>query len=676
MWGRGRKKESDGPSFTQMIDNISLEPAYPAAQAFGGFGGGALDATPTPSLRETIKKRLLNDMIRGFSSEAGGVVMLVDAFTLRVVSSVCKMSELLEENIHLVENITMKQGGEYLRRQPLPALTAVYFITPTVESVNRLIADYRDKKRPMYNSCHLFFSSRLSDALLGKLKASPVIGRVAGFKELNLEMVSIEANSFVLDSPSSLSKLFAPEETPAATDAKLQEQHRVAAMVSTLCATLGEMPHIRYAQRPVASSVAAILHSKLLELSKPGSSFPSRVQTDAERPTLLILDRSSDPLSPLLHEFTYQAMAQDLLPIQEDRYRYNYVGNAGQKLSKEVLLNDTDPLWSRLRGMHIADLGTTLHTEYKQFIAEHPEAAKLAKQGGEKELKTMTEGLRGMPKFQEMSARYSLHMALTQELMKRYQECSLETVATLEQNMATGEDAQGKAYKSALPELRALLERSDLLLSPVDKMRLLMIYVITQDGIKQEERRQLNHIAGISPEDQVAILNLYYLTVTLLQGTGAKKGKGAAKAKANDQGYDVSRYVPPLKRTVEDLLTSGLSTSEYPFVAPPDALLASARDDASKKKKGGGGGASGGGVADVPATGRRLIVFVLGGLSYSELRAMHELARAQNREILIGTTAMLTPQTYLLALKEMKQLDTPAAPAPPSGGQMATVNIA
>ena len=61
MWGRGRKKESDGPSFTQMIDNISLEPAYPAAQAFGGFGGGALDATPTPSLRETIKKRLLND---------------------------------------------------------------------------------------------------------------------------------------------------------------------------------------------------------------------------------------------------------------------------------------------------------------------------------------------------------------------------------------------------------------------------------------------------------------------------------------------------------------------------------------------------------------------------------------------------------------------------------------
>ena len=80
---------------------------------------------------------------------------------------------------------------------------------------------------------------------------------------------------------------------------------------------------------------------------------------------------------------------------------------------------------------------------------------------------------------------------------------SLAQVATLEQNMATGEDSSGKAFKGALPELRALLEKPDLLLSPEDKMRLLMIYVITQEGIRQDERRQLNQLAGISPEDQV-----------------------------------------------------------------------------------------------------------------------------------------------------------------------------
>ena len=35
-------------------------------------------------------------------------------------------------------------------------------------------------------------------------------------------------------------------------------------------------------------------------------------------------------------------------------------------------------------------------------------------------------------------------------------------------------------------------------LSEEDKIRMLMIYVITQDGIKSEERRQLMQLAGTS----------------------------------------------------------------------------------------------------------------------------------------------------------------------------------
>lgn len=132
----------------------------------------------------------------------------------------------------------------------------------------------------MYASCHLFFSSRLPDVLLGKLKASAAISRVASFKEINLEVACTEGNAFVLDSPDSLSTLFAPEESPSATEVKLQEQHRLAAMLATLCTTLGEMPTIRHANRPVASSVAQILHSKLVEMAKPenGANFPSRIQ--------------------------------------------------------------------------------------------------------------------------------------------------------------------------------------------------------------------------------------------------------------------------------------------------------------------------------------------------------------------------------------------------------------
>ena len=44
------------------------------------------------------------------------------------------------------------------------------------------------------------------------------------------------------------------------------------------------------------------------------------------------------------YRFTYQAMVHDLLAVDGERYSYHYVGNNNQRLSKEVLLNDTDPL--------------------------------------------------------------------------------------------------------------------------------------------------------------------------------------------------------------------------------------------------------------------------------------------------------------------------------------------
>ena len=47
-------------------------------------------------------------------------------------------------------------------------------------------------------------------------------------------------------------------------------------------------------------------------------------------------------------------MAYDLLPIENDVYRYTAAGQAGQMQDKEALLDESDDIWVEMKHNHIA----------------------------------------------------------------------------------------------------------------------------------------------------------------------------------------------------------------------------------------------------------------------------------------------------------------------------------
>lgn len=61
----------------------------------------------------------------------------------------------------------------------------------------------------------------------------------------------------------------------------------------------------------------------------------SRQSTTNEPPLLLILDRRNDAVSPLLSQWTYQAMVHELLTIVNNRVKLDDVPNIPQDM-KEV----------------------------------------------------------------------------------------------------------------------------------------------------------------------------------------------------------------------------------------------------------------------------------------------------------------------------------------------------
>jgi len=60
----------------------------------------------------------------------------------------------------------------------------------------------------------------------------------------------------------------------------------------------------------------------------------------------------------------------------------------------------------------------------------------------------------------------------------------------------------------------------------------------------------------------------------------------------------------------------------------------------------------------VQKTGPTIIVFVIGGMTYSEMRAAYEAAQSSSYEVVIGSTNIITPTEFLGQLKELKPLTT------------------
>jgi len=401
-------------------------------------------------------------------------------------------------------------------------------------------------------------------------------------------------------------------------------------------------------------------------LRKASPEFASAVKEASNRATLLILDRSFDVIAPILHEFTYQAMIYDLLNVQNDHYHYSVQTNDGGTKEKDVILSEVDPLWPTLRHKHIADTMNWILSRFNEFVKEN-KASKLYSGKQVASLKEMAEAMKAMPQYKEMLDKYSLHINMSTEAMKVFEEHQLKKIAYLEQDMSTGEDAEGNPVKNVISGMPPIL--TDENISKLDKLRLLMLYIISQEGIKDGDRKRLMDLAKVTPDEQSCISNLRYLGVNLLKGS-AKSRKGKVEKKKKKQRddappYELSRFVPSVKKVGEDLIAGSLDIAEFPAVkedlgpiggpkaeaAKPTVSLRKSlqpkwADKAQRKSE-----------KETNYVGGRIIIFIAGGATLSELRSAYELSSKYNREVIMGSTSLITPEDFLKQLNQLKTLD-------------------
>lgn len=85
-----------------------------------------------------------------------------------------------------------------------------------------------------------------------------------------------------------------------------------------------------------------------------------------------------DLFAPVVHEFTYQAMVHDLLPLVEgDKVYYKTAltqpENSGN--IKDVEISERDSIWVKNRHLHMKDLLEKLASDFQAFKAKNPQFA-------------------------------------------------------------------------------------------------------------------------------------------------------------------------------------------------------------------------------------------------------------------------------------------------------------
>ncbi|CAD6566648.1 MAG: vacuolar protein sorting-associated protein 45 [Tremellales sp. Tagirdzhanova-0007] len=571
----------------------------------------------------------------------GMKVLLLDSHTTPIVSLVKTQSELLSHEVYLTDRI------DNLSREPLNHLSCIAFLSPSDQSVEWV---KQELSKPRYGAYWLYFSNMLSKSQIEEMATVDEFEVVKEVQEFFADYLAQYSSHFTLTQAALADGGDGPPNPPLFLPSPLHLpppvlNHHLRAILAVLL-SLKKRPVIRWermsqAGRKLATEVqAAIQHPPYREL------FDFR-PTAGPAPLLLILDRRNDPVTPLLSQWTYQAMVHELCGINNGRVRIEHEDKL--ELRDLVLSSSSDPFFSQNLFSNFGDLGAAIAAYVSDYQARNTSIGPAASSRIET-VADMKRFVEEYPEFRRLGGNVTKHVTLVGELSRLVERDDLLAVSEVEQSLASQESHQAD-LKSVLT---LLVSRK---VPTASKLRLAILYALRYQKLIGNQIAQVVDalIQNGAGADQAR------LVYVMLNFAGAdvrqddlfmnenlfSRGKTALKGlKGVENVY--TQHTPHLSQTL-DLLTKGrLKETSYPFLEGDENARTQRPQD--------------------------IVVFMLGGTTYEEGRAVALLNQRLANDatggpggtrILLGGSTIHNSSSFLTMVESAAEHFDPSIYGPP-----------
>ncbi|KAI1384494.1 Sec1-like protein [Hypoxylon trugodes] len=557
----------------------------------------------------------ISKMVSAGDSATGGPsakmkILLLDKDTVPIVSTAITQSSLLSHEIYLTDRLD-NQNREKMRH-----LRCLCFVRPSPDSIQFLIDELRD---PKYGEYYLYFSNVVKKSSLERLAEADDHEVVKQVQEHFADYIIINPDLFSLN-------LTLPQQRIWSGNPDLWNPDSLQRTTDGLMAvllSLKKKPLIRYEKN---SLLAKKLASEVrYHITQEEQLFDFR-KVDTP-PILLILDRREDPATPLLNQWTYQAMVHQLLGIHNGRVNLDDIPDIRPELKEIVLSQDQDPFFKKNMYLNFGDLGGNIKDYVEQYQSKTKNNANI------ESITDMKRFIEEYPEFRKLSGNVSKHVTLVSELSRRVAAENLLEVSEVEQSLACNDN-----HATDLRNVQRLIQSPSV--TPDNKVGLVALYALRYEKHPSNSLAMLVDLlsaAGGVPArqaDLVAKLLIYHHSLQQSQAAGGiadifESGGifSGARAIKGLKGVEnvYTQHSPHLETTLQNLIKGRLREQQYPFT------------------EGGSGGSNT--TRDKP---QDIIVFVIGGATYEEAKTVAGInASSPGIRVVLGGTSIHNAATFL-----------------------------